>query len=80
MSGNPGDWVADRDMLALAAADPSLSDGAVRCLCLARFGVMDPEAAAWAKSIAHKINIAALSQSHPQSPNTADTTSTGEAS
>jgi hypothetical protein len=69
MSRNPGDWIADREMLALAAADPSLSDGAVRSLCLARFGIMDAEAAAWAKTVAHKIEYAALSQANSTSTN-----------
>ncbi len=42
-------WVADRKMLAEAAEDQSLSDGAVRSLCLARRGEITPEIRQWAE-------------------------------
>lgn len=43
-----GKWVADREMLAEAAEDPFLSDGAVRALCIARRGKITPEIRQWA--------------------------------
>jgi hypothetical protein len=53
LSTEPGEaegaWVADREMLAEAAEDPSLSDGAVRALCLARQGRITPEIRQWAQ-------------------------------
>jgi hypothetical protein len=41
-------WAADREMLAEAAADTSLSDGAVRALCLAKVGEVTQEVRDWA--------------------------------
>lgn len=43
-------WVADRQTLFEAAMDSSLSDGAVRALCIAREGEITDEAKAWAIS------------------------------
>lgn len=47
----PGDFVADRDMLFEAAMDPSLSDGAVRSLCIARVGKITDEDKKWAAGV-----------------------------
>lgn len=51
MTHKPGDWVADRETLAEAAADPSLSNGAVRALCLICVGEITAEDRAWAIAV-----------------------------
>lgn len=66
MSRTAGDWIADREMLAEAAADPSLSDGAVRMLCLARVGVIGKEEMAWAKAALAKFATASDLSSSPE--------------
>jgi len=51
-TGVTEEWIADRATLVEAALDPSLSDGAVRALVVARWGEITPEIEAWARTAA----------------------------